>query len=286
MYIRLLKFVMISILLMIGVLSTSQQETSLAHHPAPEPQTNTEQVSCLDPSVVPQLAVTGTESLGNGKTRFHLAITNHSLFPDEMFAPAPHLPPCGLNSNSSRTWVDIYSEQGYRYGFCGLGQASNLTNLWFVTSIDNPVNTAQVLIEDRECNTVYASNIIDISTQALNNSITYDGRLNNDAAAPIVLYQSSGDDYYIDAYAIVPDLSKGVLQLRLIQNQIEAIGIPSTGEHARLLISDINPTTGFPINIYRLSSGEFQVNTYYPNGKSYVFRWHPDNPSGGTHVEW
>src|SRR2546428_4060234 len=83
----------------------------------------------------PQLVFAGTEDYAAGGkqwTRYKLSVCNRSEYPDAMFAPAPDLPPCGRNTKSARSWVDIYSRDGKRlYGFCALGSSDNLKLLWF-----------------------------------------------------------------------------------------------------------------------------------------------------------
>ena len=75
----------------------------------------------------PVLMITGTEYFeagGKQFTRYKFSVENRADYPDELFAPAPTLPPCGANTNSSRTWVDFYGERGNRLnGFCALKKA-------------------------------------------------------------------------------------------------------------------------------------------------------------------
>ena len=115
----------------------------------------------------PVLAFTGSEFYSTGPglnfVRYNLAVTNYNVYPTEMFAPRPDLPPCGLTSAASRTWVDIYnaSNNARIYGFCGLGAPSNLLSIWFA----EPVGTsapAQVYIKmiDRAAGITYTSNNI------------------------------------------------------------------------------------------------------------------------------
>jgi hypothetical protein len=40
--------------------------------------------------------------------KFQLSVRNSDQYSDALFAPAPHLPPCGLNTSSSRSWVQIF----------------------------------------------------------------------------------------------------------------------------------------------------------------------------------
>ncbi len=118
----------------------------------------------------PNLILIGTEPYidyyGNQYVSYNLAIENWNAFPNELFKSAPDLPPCGLNKNASRTWVDIYnaSNDNYIYGFCALSASVSLTHIWFgVKQGLNPPNGVYVVIDDRRTNTKYRSNIISTS---------------------------------------------------------------------------------------------------------------------------
>ena len=52
------------------------------------------------------------ETGGKSFTRYKYAVDNFQAYPNELFAAAPTLPPCGANTNSSRTWVDIFTQMG------------------------------------------------------------------------------------------------------------------------------------------------------------------------------
>ncbi len=115
----------------------------------------------------PVLAFDGTEQYtvnGQQGTRYLLSVTNYADYPDELFAPAPSLPPCGSNTNASRTWVDIFDQDGNRlYGFCALGTSANLNNLWFgVPEGDTPPTSVYITMTDRECDIVYTSNSVSL----------------------------------------------------------------------------------------------------------------------------
>src|SRR5439155_6919350 len=71
-------------------------------------------------------------------------------------------PPCGLNTNSSRTWVIIYNEKNEGlYGFCDLKSASNLSNIWFaVLSGQAAPSRVYITLEDRRCATTYKSDLM------------------------------------------------------------------------------------------------------------------------------
>ena len=78
-------------------------------------------------------------------------------------AASSNLPPCGTNTNSSRSWVDIFDSRGKRlYGFCALGSAADLNKIWFAleTAIVPP-SYVYIEISDRATNTRYKSNLAD-----------------------------------------------------------------------------------------------------------------------------
>jgi hypothetical protein len=114
----------------------------------------------------PILDMTGTEVYtAGGKTwvRHRYDILNKASYPDAMFVQAPNLPPCGLNTKSARSWIDVYDAQGRRlYGFCALGKASDLGSIWFSTE-DGAVPPSYIYVEinDRQTNTKYKSNLAD-----------------------------------------------------------------------------------------------------------------------------
>jgi len=97
-----------------------------------------------------------------------------------------------------------------------------------------------------------------------------DGRINNlpdkDCGAPVAVYLGS-----IDVYAIEPFTSTGTLTIRLTDEQVSAVGVPSEGN--LILAQEVNPFTGMAIIISRLNTGEFQLNTYYADGKPYIIVW-------------
>ncbi|BAY99866.1 LamG domain-containing protein [Tolypothrix tenuis PCC 7101] len=115
--------------------------------------------------LTPKLIVKGTENYqagGQAWTRYLLSVTNWSAFPQELFDPAPDLPPCGLNKNSARTWVDIYAQGGTKlYGFCALSSPKNLDDLWFAVSTGKaPPEAVYIVLNDRRQQISYTSNSI------------------------------------------------------------------------------------------------------------------------------
>ena len=69
------------------------------------------------PSRIPNPVVyfTGQEPFqtsGKSYIRYNYAVFNSEAFPNTLFAAAPDLPPCGVNTRASRTWVDLYDQTG------------------------------------------------------------------------------------------------------------------------------------------------------------------------------
>ncbi len=116
----------------------------------------------------PQVRLTKTEAYelsGTKLIRYRLSVTNKEEYPDELFTPSPDLPACGLNTSSSRTWVDITDISGnYIYGFCALGSPEDLDLLWFAGYQDQPppYDYVRVVLNDRLCETSYESEPIPI----------------------------------------------------------------------------------------------------------------------------
>jgi hypothetical protein len=125
-----------------------------------------QKVASAPPVPNPVLYLTGTEFFQvSGKTyiRYKYDVLNKNQFPAEMFAAAPNLPPCGANTNASRTWVDFFSQNGKRlYGFCALAKPADLNQIWFALE-DGVVPPSYVYIEmtDRQTNTRHKSNLAD-----------------------------------------------------------------------------------------------------------------------------
>lgn len=101
------------------------------------------------------------ETGGKQFTRYKYAVDNASSYPNEMFAAAPDLPPCGMNTKASRTWVDLYDQLGKRlYGFCALGKSNDLGQIWFALERDTvPPSWIYIEMNDRKTNTKYKSNL-------------------------------------------------------------------------------------------------------------------------------
>jgi hypothetical protein len=109
----------------------------------------------------PVVAITDSEPAGTGYTRYTVSVRNPEVVPDGLFEPAPHLPPCGRNDNSSRTWVRVNDASGsYLSGFCALLSSSDLEDLWFAVSDTAPLpDGVYVELQDREHGVVHRSNV-------------------------------------------------------------------------------------------------------------------------------
>ena len=95
--------------------------------------------------------------------RYHYDVLNKHLYPDDMFAKSPSLPPCGQNTQAARTWVDLYNQAGKRLnGFCALGKSADLNKIWFALEADAiPPSYIYIELNDRKTATKYKSNLAD-----------------------------------------------------------------------------------------------------------------------------
>ncbi len=120
------------------------------------------------PTVLPNpvLYLLGQEAYTAANTdyiRYRYGVFNSTAYPDTIFAAAPTLPPCGANTNSSRTWVDLFDMRGKRlYGFCALGKSENLNTIWFALPAGEvPPSWIYLELNDRQTGTKYKSNLAD-----------------------------------------------------------------------------------------------------------------------------
>jgi hypothetical protein len=100
---------------------------------------------------------------GKEYIRYRYHVLNKDAYPKELFAAAPALPPCGTNTKASRTWVDIYQQNGKRLnGFCALGSPNDLDSIWFAMEASEiPPSWIYIELNDRQTNTKYKSNLAD-----------------------------------------------------------------------------------------------------------------------------
>jgi hypothetical protein len=115
----------------------------------------------------PILACTGTETKnvrGSDFAQVNLSVTNWKEFSDDFFEISSDLPPCGKNSNASRTWVDIYDAATDKrlYGFCAFSSSISLAELSFsVPAGQAPPERVYVQVHDRRTNVVRKSNVVE-----------------------------------------------------------------------------------------------------------------------------
>ena len=112
----------------------------------------------------PVIQFTGKETVKQGEKnfiRYHFDVFNKDQFPAEMFAAATNLPPCGMNTKSSRTWIDLYDQTGKRlYGFCAISKPADLNQLYFALEEGvTPPSWIYIEMNDRQTNTKYKSNL-------------------------------------------------------------------------------------------------------------------------------
>jgi hypothetical protein len=160
---QIIRILLASLILAIMAIAPAAQADPT---PTPEPTPSPFPSPPTSPSPVPKLYLKGQEYYtANGKNfvRYTYDVLNKTDYPAALFAPAPNLPPCGANANSSRTWVDFFDQTGKRlYGFCALGKPADLDGIWFAMEEGVvPPSWVYIEINDRQTNTKYKSNIAD-----------------------------------------------------------------------------------------------------------------------------
>jgi hypothetical protein len=101
------------------------------------------------------------DSNGELWIRYTVRVKNLEAYTDDLFAPSPDLPPCGLNTNASRTWVEIYDQNNQRiYGFCALGRAASLQSLWFAVPAHARPTGVSIELHDRRQQTLARSPVV------------------------------------------------------------------------------------------------------------------------------
>ena len=124
-------------------------------------QTTTAEVATIPNPVLSLLGQEPVLTGGKSFVRYNFEVFNKEAYPEELFAAAPSLPPCGQNTKASRTWVDVYDQSGKRLnGFCALGKSDDLARIWFVLGQDElPPSWVYIELTDRQTNTKYKSNL-------------------------------------------------------------------------------------------------------------------------------
>ena len=101
---------------------------------------------------------------GKNWSRYRFDVLNKDVYPDDMFAASPALPPCGSQHKAARTWVDFYDQSwkaiegllrvrqvcGSRYDLVRNGRSDVIPPSWIYIEMN-----------DRKTNTKYKSNLAD-----------------------------------------------------------------------------------------------------------------------------
>ena len=125
-------------------------------------------VASAPPLPNPEIYFMGTETFqlaGHTFIRYRYDVANKDKYPAEMFAAAPNLPPCGTNTKSSRTWVDLYDQRGkLLYCFLAFGKPADLNQIYFALEAGViPPSWIYIEMTDRQTNTKYKSNLAETS---------------------------------------------------------------------------------------------------------------------------
>ena len=112
----------------------------------------------------PILFMTHTEYFtanGQEMVRYRYDVLNKDAYPADFFAAAPALPPCGSNTNASRTWIDLFDQSGKRLnGFCAFSSPQQLSSLWFALPVTQvPPSYVFIVFTDRQTDAKYKSNL-------------------------------------------------------------------------------------------------------------------------------
>ncbi|PJF39604.1 MAG: hypothetical protein D6737_17065 [Chloroflexi bacterium] len=99
--------------------------------------------------------------------------------------------------------------------------------------------------------------------------------VNGVTTPPVIIQEGSINILFID-----PVTGNGSDVTTITDEQIDAIGVPT--EANVTIYETTNPFTGHPFLLSRLTTGEFQVNTFYADGKAYIFVWGGD--FGAYHI--
>lgn len=163
-------FCILLILLIVCISLCSAVEIKSISKKVAEPADNSlvrTQNTCAD-LAKPEISYLSSEPYttdnGDKGTRYWFSIDNWADYPSSLFTGAPDLPPCGLNTNASRTWVSIYDQDNkYLYGYCSLGKPEHLGKLWYaILAGETAPVQIYVVIEDRRCQKTSQSGNLDI----------------------------------------------------------------------------------------------------------------------------
>ena len=117
----------------------------------------------------PLVEITGQEDVVGPPAyrKYSFRISNALAYPEEIFALAPDLPPCGMIATASRTWVDVYTttdgQNRLVQNYCELAGHGDLEGLSFVAQLTDLPEAVFVELNDRREAKVYRSAAVALS---------------------------------------------------------------------------------------------------------------------------
>ncbi|OXU14292.1 WD40 repeat domain-containing protein [Sedimentisphaera salicampi] len=91
--------------------------------------------------------------------QLNIELLNAEAYPDQMFEDAPELAPCGLNYNSSRSWVLFYNQDDLQiYGNCAINSAEDFRDLKYPINREDH-EAVYMQIWDRKADVYYNSRL-------------------------------------------------------------------------------------------------------------------------------
>jgi hypothetical protein len=201
----------------------------------------------------PNIAFTGIEE---GETdRFQLTVTNRAEFPNALFVASPELPPCGLNTSASRTWVDIFRDANTTlYGFCALSSSALLNDLWFAAPEGATPASVYVTLTDRKSNQVYTSNTVEIPPLQLTPA----------ANGVFEFTEGAGRPTHLSWQPV-----QGAITYEIERAYCESWTMPNFGSSCTLWTeyeAATSETTSFDFNFVGAQPGRWRVRASFPGG--------------------
>lgn len=118
----------------------------------------------MPPFPIPKVKFVSMTQEPSGFNRYRFQVVNYQQYSDLLFVKSPTLPPCGLNTQASRTWIDIFRANGIRiYGFCAIHDNAELLRLSFGVHKSQPQpNAFSITMTDRKCKRTVKSALVPI----------------------------------------------------------------------------------------------------------------------------
>lgn len=141
----------------------------------------------------------------NGTSEFALSFGNLERLPVDVFAPAPDLPPCGANSNSSRAWIEIVEANSGQVLqlVCDARDLNDLQSVRLEIETSEPLSLSiRVVVNDRQTGKLYVSETVLVSVQG-------PGPVDQKPTVPPGTRQPASDIYAVDTISDEPDVNTG-----------------------------------------------------------------------------